>query len=162
MNNVSDKKNKTRKICEIQTIDKDTGEIISTQNRYATYYSETFFMGRTTVGIEWLFSFNNITEMQLLVLMLELEHPKNNYVISFTGLQVTESAKILNVSEIHIRKSLSELCRNDFLKRLCRGNYLANPLCFYKGSSLNLKERVKIYLNDTDKEEKYSNNAISI
>lgn len=139
---------KTRKIFESQLADIATGDVISTTTNYITTHNETFFMGRTTVGLEWLFLFNNIVEMQLLILMLELEHPKNNYVIGFTGMQVKEAAQIMKVSEIHIRKCLSELCKNNFLKRLCRGNYLANPLCFYKGGSLTLKKRIEIYTND--------------
>lgn len=139
-----------RKIFEKQEVDLQTGEIIKTTSHYSYGNVETFFMGRTTEGLEWLFDFNNLTEIQLLLIMLELENPKNNHIITFTGLQVTETAKILKVSEILIRKSIAGLVKTNFLKRVARANYLANPLCFYKGSSTSLVKRVELY-NNIDK-----------
>lgn len=139
-----------RKIFEKQEVDLQTGEIIKTTSHYSYGNAETFFMGRTTEGLEWLFDFNNLTEIQLLILMIELENPKNNNIITFTGLQVSETAKILGVSEILIKKSIANLIKANFLKRVARANYIANPLCFYKGNSSSLIKRLEFY-NNIDK-----------
>ncbi len=50
-------------------------------------------------------------------------------------MQVKEYAKLFDCSEVYIRKSLSELVKNDFLVRVERCNYLANPDTFYVGGS---------------------------
>ena len=134
-----------RKIFERQIVDQETGEMIKIASEYVSKNNETFFMGRTTEGIEWLLKFNNLTEVQLLILMIELENIKNNYIISFHKMQVQESAKILSVSEITIRKSIANLVTNDFLVRVERGEFLANPLTFYKGGSIQLKSKLKEY-----------------
>ena len=134
-----------RKVFESQTIDYETGEVKSVIIRTVSSDNENFFMGRTTEGLEWLLDFNNLTEMQLLVLMIELENPKNNYIINFTGLQVKETAQMLKVSEIQIKKCLTGLIKNGFLKRVARANYMANPLCFYKGGTNNIMKKYEIF-----------------
>ena len=137
---------KNRKIFEKQIIDFETGEIKSEASEYVRYNAERFFMGRTTEGLEWLLSFNNLTELVLFVMMLELEQPKNRHIICFTKLQVKESAQILGVSEAMIRKCLAGLVKNDFLRRVTAGNYVANPTTFYKGQSKEVIVKYKEYL----------------
>ena len=60
-------------------------------------------------------------------MMVELEVPKNQYIIGFTKLQIDESAKILKVSTKTIERTLTSLVKNNFLVRVARGNYLVNP-----------------------------------
>jgi hypothetical protein len=139
-----------RKIFESQLVDYETGEIKSVFTRSVIKDEETFVMGRTTEGLDWIKEFNNLVELQLLLIMLELENPKNDYIVSFSGLQVKNAAELLEVSEIYIRKSLTSLLNKNFIRRIYRGNYLVNPLTFYKGGTKVLKHKTKIYFN-TDK-----------
>lgn len=132
-----------RKIFEKQVVDVQTGELLSTTSEYVSENTERFFMGRTTEGIEWLLNFNNLTEVQLFLMMIELENPKNKYIIPFSKLQVEESSQILKMSEAMVRKCLTNLVKNNFLARVCSGNYIANPLTFYQGGTKTLKEKVK-------------------
>lgn len=139
-----------RKVFESQTIDLETGEIKSVTTKFVSTNNENFFMSRTTEGLQWITLFNNLTEIQLMMIMIELENPKNNYIVAFTGLQVKESALFLKVSEISIRKCLTKLCESNFLKKICNANYLINPATFYKGGSYSIKQRIQNY-NDYDK-----------
>lgn len=134
-----------RKIFERQTIDFETGELKISTSEYVSKNVETFFMGRTTQGLEWLLKFNSLTELQVFILLIELENIKNNYVITFTKLQLEETAKILSVAEITIKKVLQQLIKNDFLIRISKSNYLANPLTFYKGGTKELNEKHSNY-----------------
>ena len=135
----------SRKIFERQIVDVETGEIVRTTSEYVRKNTETFFMGRTTEGIEWLLNFKNLTEVQLLILMLELENKNNKNIITFTKLQLEETSKILNVAEITIKKCIQSLINNDFLVRVTRSNYIANPLTFYKGGTVELKSKLVAY-----------------
>ena len=136
-----------RKIFERQTVDVNTGEIVKVTSEYVRRNEETFFMGRTTEGLEWLLKFKNLTEIQLLILMLELENYKNKNVITFTKLQLQEASNILGVAEITIKKCIQSLIANDFLIRVSRSNYLANPLTFYKGGTAELQNKLRVYLD---------------
>ncbi len=148
------KKMGKRKIFEKQTVDVQTGELISTTAEYVSDNRERFFMGRTTEGIEWMFKFKNLTELQLLIMMMELESQKNRNIITFTNMQVKEAAEIIGVSEAMITKCITNLIKADFLTRVSKSNYLANPLTFYKGGTKELPIKYKTYLSYTVKEDK--------
>ncbi len=134
-----------RKIFEKQTVDFNTGQIASVDCEYVSDNMERFFMGRTTEGLEWLDGFNNITEVKLFLIMVEMSTPKSNYGIVFTSMQTKGCAEILKVSEGMIVKCITNLVKNDFLIRLSRSNYMANPLTFYQGGTKDLLKRNKIY-----------------
>jgi predicted transcriptional regulator len=108
-----------------------------------------------------LLKFKNLTEIQLLILMLELENYNNKNIISFTKLQTEEAAKILNVAEITIKKCLQSLIANDFLVRVSRSNYLANPLTFYKGGTNELKNKLTSYNSVKIKQEEEKYNSLN-
>ncbi len=134
-----------RKIYTRIDVDTQTGEVMKTSSEYVENNISRFFMGRTTEGIEWLLRFNNITEMQLLIIMLELEVPNNRNIVQFTKLQVEESSAILGVSEPMIKKCLGNLVKNDFVVRITQGNFLVNPYTFYKGGTSELRRRYEEY-----------------
>ena len=134
-----------RKIFEKQTVDFVTGEITSISSEYVSNNKERFVMGRTTEGMEWLAGLNNITELRLFLIMVEMSSAKSNYTIVFTTMQVKGCAEILKVSESMIVRSITNLVKNDFLMRLGKSNYLANPLTFYNGGTKELMARGRLY-----------------
>jgi hypothetical protein len=134
-----------RKIFEKQTVDFQTGEIKAISAEYVSDNTERFVMGRTTDGTEWLAGLNNITELRLFLIMIEMARPNQNYLIIFTSYQAKGCADILGVSESMIVKSITKLIKADFLIRLSKSNYLANPLTFYQGGTKELMARNKIY-----------------
>jgi len=77
--------------------------------------------------------------------MGELENLRNRNIVSFTKMQVEESAAILKVSVPMIKKCLTSLLRKDFLRRVSRSNYAVNPLTFYRGKSKDVLEKYKMY-----------------
>lgn len=124
-----------RKVFEKQTIDLATGEVVSIVSEYSSKNHEKFFLGRTTEGIEWIRNFNNVTEIYLFLAMLSLENTSNNYVITLSAMQINEYSVLFKCSEVYIRKCLQNLIKNDFLVRVAKCNYLANPDTFYMGGS---------------------------
>lgn len=127
--------NGRRKVFEKQIIDYETGEVSSVISEYTSKNIEKFFLGRTTDGIEWVRKFNNTMELYLFLALLGLESVNNGYVITLTSFQIDEYSKLFKCSVSYVRKCLGKLVENDFLIKVGRCNYLANPDTFYVGGS---------------------------
>lgn len=135
---------KKRKVFEQQTIDLTTGEVIRDVKQFVTGNDETFFMGRTTEGLEWTKNIKTATDIQVLFVMLQFQNQKTNTII-FSPLQIEETAAFYGVTTKTIRNAINSLIANDFLVKIKSSNYIANPLCFYIGRSVDIPGKLMFY-----------------
>ena len=73
-----------RKIFEQQTVDRLTGEVVTTTTVKVDKDNETFGMHRTAEGLDWVFDFT-AAEFQMMMILSNLENNKTN-IIQFTEL----------------------------------------------------------------------------
>jgi hypothetical protein len=122
------------KVLEKQVVDFETGEISSiTQTYLVKQNNETFVMGRTTDGDEWIFGLNAL-EIQLLFVLCTHKVHKSN-LISITKGFIKELSVKANKAEMTIELCLVELRKKNLIKQVRKGDYLINPITFYTGGS---------------------------
>ena len=72
------------------------------------------------------------------------QNQKTNTII-FSPLQIEETAAFYGVTTKTIRNSINSLITNDFLVKIKASNYIANPLCFYIGRSVDIPGKLMFY-----------------
>jgi hypothetical protein len=117
-----------------------TSEIVD----YFNHVSETFSSYRTSEGVSWVDNFTSLMELKTFMYMIEFQKIDSG-IITFTKLQIKECALFFKCTEKTIRNTIANLIKNDFLIRIELNNYYSNPLTFYKGGSIVLKERLIIW-----------------
>lgn len=130
-----------RKVFERQVVTSD-GELLSTETIRAGSNEELFFFARTTQGLEWIKSFRELQDLQLLMILVEYQDIKSGVAV-ITKLQIEEIAKFFGKNEKTIRNSISRLIQVKAVYKIANQNYLINPEMFYKGGSKLLKGKIK-------------------
>jgi hypothetical protein len=137
-----------RNVFHSETVDLVTGEVISLRRDWVSNNSEMFGMYRTTAGLEWVIPFGE-KELKLMMLMQEYSDPNTAFIAlsnnrrkdicSFLGFSTTRS----------LTSVLGKLIAKDGIVRAVGSNndFMVNPLCFFKGSSKDLKARIEKYNN---------------
>lgn len=131
-------------IYESQKIDFQTGELVTSHTIKTHKSLEHFLFTRTTEGLEWLKDFQSMQDFRTFLIMVEFQEYKSGITI-FTGVQVKETADMFNCTPKTIQNSISSLIKSGFVYKIATSNYLTNPKTFYKGSSMDLKEKLLIW-----------------
>lgn len=140
-----------RKIFQVNTeeIDLTTGQVVSYKQSttYINKNPESFGMYRSTDGLEWAKEFKNY--LLFLLVMNEYSDPR-------TGIVTLSPYKRKEICEFfgyENRNSLSNTILNVIkaggIVRVNGSNsdFMVNPMCFYKGSTKDFKERYDRYEN---------------
>lgn len=129
-----------RKIFEQQIIDVTTGEITSVTQVTVSKFNETFVMGRTTDGLEWLVDLSG-NEIKLLMFLTEIEDLKTKltYLTPTIRKYLMERMKI---GKNMLSKLIAGLEQKELLVRISNSEISLNPKCFYKGSSKDITKRI--------------------
>lgn len=127
-----------RKVLEKQVVDMETGEIKSITTSYLSGNKESFVMGRTTDGDDWIFDLTALELQLLFSLCSHKGNQKDNLVSITTGLK-QELAIRSGKSVKTIDNTLNALRRKGMIKQVRRGDYLFNPTAFYTGGTNNWK-----------------------
>lgn len=129
-----------RKIFEQQIIDLETGVVTSVTQVTVSKFCETFIMGRTTDGMEWLNLFSG-DEIKLLIILTEMQDIKTR-IVHFTPVNRHYAEKMMSLKSNSLSKMIKRLEDKQALIRQSRTELILNPTYFYKGSS---KEVLKNY-----------------
>jgi hypothetical protein len=141
-----------RTIFEQQTVDLDTGEVKTVTTTSLRRNDESFVMGRTTAGFEWLVDLNAL-ELKLLIIILDNKSRKDNTIPLTLG-KVTDIATELRLSVKSIKNTIRDLRLKNLVKEISTGVYLVNPTTFYSGSSTTWKKQYEEYNSVPDKKYK--------
>lgn len=140
---------KKRVIYEQQTVDIETGEVKTVTTSALRGNGETFVMGRTTAGYEWLKDLTAL-ELKLLLVMVDNKGRKDNTIPLADG-KIQDIALGLEFSVKTVKNALRELRIKKLIKEISRGVYLVNPLTFYSGGSNNWKNMYQEFQNVQDR-----------
>ena len=140
---------KKRIIHEQQTVDLSTGEVTTVTTSSLKGNDETFVMGRTTAGYEWLKDLTAL-ELKLLLVMVDNKGRKDNTIPLADG-KIQDIALGLDFSTKTVKNALRDLRIKKLIKEISKGVYLVNPLTFYSGGSNNWKNMYQEYENVPDR-----------
>lgn len=135
-----------RSIFHSQTVDIVTGEIVEYRKDWVSRNTEMFGMYRTTDGLFWLKQFNE-KELKLMMLLQEYSDMSTSYI----ALSQERRKEICSFLGLGNQKSLSSvlkrLCEKDGACRVSGSNndFMVNPMCFFKGSTRDIKARIEKY-----------------
>jgi hypothetical protein len=129
-----------RKIFEKQIIDLDTGEITSISSITVSKFNETFVLGRTTDGLEWLRELSG-NEVKLLMFLTEMEDLKTK-LVHLTTNQREYLLECMKIGKVMLRRLIVQLEQKGLLVRLNNNEICLNPKCFYKGPSKEVVGRI--------------------
>jgi DNA primase len=140
---------KKKIIHEQQTVDLETGEIKTVTTSSLRGNDQTFVMGRTTAGYEWL---KNLTalELKLLMIMVDNKSRKDN-TIPLTDGKIGDISVSLDFSIKTVKNSLRALRQKRLIKEISKGVYLVDPLTFYTGGTNNWKRMYDEYVSVNDR-----------
>src|SRR6218665_1287363 len=96
-----------RTIFEQQTVDLETGEVKTVTTTSIKRNDESFVMGRTTAGFEWLKDLNAL-ELKLLMIMLDNKSRKDNTIPLTLG-KVQDIALTLCLSSKSVKNAIRDL-----------------------------------------------------
>ena len=140
---------KSRKVFRVvtQNVDVVTGEILSQRQTttYASRSSESFGMYRSTDGLEWALELKS----QMLFLMVMNEY--SNHKTGITTLSKLLRGEISEFFGFTSNRSLTNLISQSIdrngLTRIngSMNDFMVNPMCFFKGSTKDLKDRINKY-----------------
>lgn len=125
---------KKRIIHEQQTIDITTGELLTVTKSSIRGNDETFIMGRTTYGYEWLKDLTAL-ELKLLMIMVDNKGRKDN-TIALTGGKIEDIGFTLNFSSKTVKNALRTMRQKGLIKEINRGVYLVDPSTFFSGGTI--------------------------
>jgi hypothetical protein len=128
---------KKRIVHEQQTIDVTTGEVLTVKKSSLRGNDESFVMGRTTAGYEWLKDLTAL-ELKLMMIMVDNKSRKDN-TIPLAGGKIDDIAHGLDFSVKTIMNTLRSLRIKGMIKEISRGVYLVDPLTFFSGGTNNWK-----------------------
>jgi len=129
---------KKRIIHEQQTINVTTGELLTITKSSLRGNDETFIMGRTTSGYEWLKDLTAL-ELKLLMIMVDNKGRKDN-TIPLTGGKIEDIGFTLNFSSKTVKNALRTMRQKGLIKEINRGVYLVDPCTFFSGGTNNWKK----------------------
>lgn len=137
-----------RNIFHSQTVNLETGEVQEMRRDWISTNSEMFGMYRTTAGLEWVIPFGE-KELKLMMILQEysdsgtayvaLSNQRRKDICAFLGLKSSRS----------LTSVICSLVSKDGIARVAGSNndFMVNPLCFFKGSSRDIKTRIEKYNN---------------
>jgi DNA primase len=140
---------KKKIIHEQQTVDLQTGEIKTVTTTSIRGNDESFVMGRTTAGYEWLKDLTAL-ELKLLMIMVDNKSRKDN-TIPLTDGKIGDIALSLDFSTKTVKNSLRSLRQKKLIKEISRGSYLVDPLTFYTGGTKNWKSMYDEFCSVNDR-----------
>jgi hypothetical protein len=138
-----------RTIFEQQTVDLETGEVKTVTTTSIKRNDESFVMGRTTAGFEWLKDLNAL-ELKLLMIMLDNKSRKDNTIPLTLG-KVQDIALTLCLSSKSVKNAIRDLRIKGLVKEISSGVYMIAPTTFYSGSSATWKKQYEEFVNVVDK-----------
>jgi len=147
---------KKKIIYEQQTIDVTTGELLTVTKSSLRGNDETFVMGRTTHGYEWLKGLTAL-ELKLLMIMVDNKGRKDN-TIALTGGKIEDIGFALNFSSKTVKNALRTMRIKGLVKEISRGVYLVDPSTFFSGGTNNWKKMYAEFISVNDV--KYSKSEI--
>ena len=151
---------KKRIIYEQQTVDVTTGELLTVTKSSIKGNDESFVMGRTTAGYEWLIDLTAL-ELKLLMIMVDNKGRKDN-TIALTGGKIQDIGIALNFSCKTIKNALRTMRQKRLIKEVSRGVYLVDPSTFFSGGTNNWKKMNAEFLGCRDiKHNKKHSNLVS-
>ena len=148
-----------RKIFEQQIVDLDSGEVTKITTTSIVKNNETFGMYRTTTGVEWVLDFSG-KELQLLMVLLNYEDLKSR-IVPLSALTRKTITEMFNISPSTLSHLIKQMEDKKHLLRLTKTDILLNPSFFYKGSSLDLIQRITEFYIEYDKK-RGSDNLLEI
>ncbi len=137
-----------RIIHEQQTVNFETGEVKTVTTSSLRGNEETFVMGRTTAGYEWLKDLIAL-ELKLLMIMVDNKGRKDNTIVLPDG-KIGDIAISLGFSTKTVKNALRTLRLKGLIKEISRGVYLVDPLTFYSGGTNNWKNMHQEYKSVRD------------
>ncbi len=140
---------KKRIIHEQQIVDLETGEVKTVTTSALRGNDETFVMGRTTAGYEWLKDLTAL-ELKLLMIMVDNKSRKDNTIPLAEG-KIGDIAVGLGFSLKTIKNALRDLRIKRLIKEISTGVFLVDPLTFYTGSSATWKKQYDEFQSVSDK-----------
>lgn len=138
-----------RRIFESQTIDMTTGEIKSITTVTVKQANERFGMYRTTEGVEWIKEFTG-KEMHMMMLLNHIENVETR-IVNISPLIKDEIYRFFNIGKSTFSDMIGRMENKRFLLRLTSNDILLNPRFFYKGTSKDVLERIKMFDEQYDK-----------
>lgn len=139
---------KKRVIHEQQTVDLETGEVKTVTATSLRGNDETFVMGRTTAGYEWLIDLTAL-ELKLLMIMVDNKGRKDN-TVALAGGKVEDIGVTLGFSTKTLKNALRAMRQKGLIKEVSRGVFLVDPLTFYSGGTNNWKKMNDEYTSVKD------------
>lgn len=140
---------KTRKIFQVRTqeIDVHTGEIIGIKNSttYINKSSEQFGMYRSTDGLEWTKTMKN--QLLFMMVMNEYSNPRTG-IVTLSPVLRKEICEFFSLESTRsLSNIISSTIQKDGLTRVNGSNndFMVNPMCFFKGSTKDLVDRINQY-----------------
>lgn len=132
---------------ETQSIDMRTGELVSSKmtTTYISRSSESFGMYRSTDGLEWAKQLKN--HLLFLLVMNEYSDLRTG-IISLTPSKRTDICMFFGYENKNsLSNTLKTVIGAGGMTR-CNGSnfdFMINPMCFYKGSTKDFKDRYDRY-----------------
>lgn len=134
-----------RKIYVKETVDMETGELITIQSVTSNPFTEIFSMFRRTEGIGWIFDFTG-NELQLMFALSEFERSLDeNNVIILTSMDKELLAGLAGYSIRYLNKVLSSLVSKKALFKSDSEHYYLNPTFVFQGDSKKIPLRIEAY-----------------
>ena len=143
---------KKRVTYEQHLVDFETGEVKTSISKTLRGNDESFVMGRTTAGYEWLVNLTAL-ELKLLMIMVDNKSRKDN-TIPLTDGKIEDIAFTLEFSTKTVKNALRSLRIKKLIKEISKGVYLVDPLTFFTGGTNNWKSMYEEYKSVEDR--KYS------
>lgn len=119
-----------------QSVDKDTGELVTTVNSKSVTVSvkqDHFYM----VYFEQLSSFYKLTSLKEVFILAKLcsmaQWNTGEVIISATTRE--EIMTEIGIDKAYLSRCITSLCSKELISRINTNHYLINPNCFWKGSS---------------------------
>ncbi len=139
---------KKRITYEQQIVDVATGEVKVITTSSLRGNEETFVMGRTTAGFEWL---KDLTALELkLIMIMVYNKSRNDNTVSLPAGRLTDIAITFDLSLITVQNTLRSIRIKGLIKEISRGVYLVSPLTFYSGGTSNWKSMYEEYNSVND------------
>lgn len=125
-----------------EVVDYTTGEVISKSKSY-TYKTKTKRFAMVQLDDDW----NRLIKPMDTHLLIELIKYDNQHTmrINIDKNLRSKICEYLKTSEAQITKSLSNMVKQNILKRLSRGVYMINPSVVWMGNSQKQEEKQSIY-----------------
>ena len=133
-----------RKVGDLQVVNELTGEITTHRSLYSNRYFESFFMVRTTNGLDWFIALGK-NEKSLFFMLSEWSN-YSDLSVYLSNYRREYICGKLGIKRRQLSVLLGNLLKSDCIRRISQNDFLVNPEYLFKSSASELRNKIDVYL----------------